>query len=297
MTLVTSLELIRGGVTLDISDEVSYIHERNDGFGMTPLHRLNERGPLQDGVTDLGYRLDPRTINLVIPTIGDTWSDRYTRRQELLRILAPGNDVVKVKFTDPAGSVYQIDGYCIAGPLFGSQDMWGNDFKAAFTLYCPDPTWYDPDAQSVIYQLGGGGDTMLVPTVIPMTIGGSTIDVSQTITYTGTYKSYPVIRITGPITDCVITNNVTGYKLDFTGVTIGAGAWYEIDCRYGHKTVENNSGVNKIADLTNDSDLSEFAVVNDDPLSSFDNSISVSGSSITAATKVTIVYYNRFIGV
>jgi hypothetical protein len=55
--------------------------------------------------------------------------------------------------------------------------------------------------------------------------------------------------------------------------------------------------VNKIADLTNDSDLSEFAIINDAPLSSYDNSISVSGSSITEATKVTIIYYNRFIGV
>lgn len=297
MTLVTSLSIIRGGTTLDISDEVSYIHEQNDGFGMAPLHRLTERGPLQDGATDQGYRLDPRTVNLVIPILGDSWSDRYTKRQTLLRMLVPGDDVVKVRFVDPDSNTYQLDGHVVAGPMFGSPDRLGQDFKAAFTIYCPDPTWYDPTAYALNFQLGGGGDMMEVPTVIPMTVGGSTIDASQSIDYTGTYKSYPTIRITGPITDCVITNNATGDKLDFTGTTIGAGAYYDIDLRYGYKTVTNNSGTNKIAELTSDSDLSTFAIIANPPSTSYNNSISVSGSAITAATNVVVTYYRRFIGV
>lgn len=293
----TKLELIRSGVTLDISDEASYIHEENEGFGMPPLHRLTERGPLQDGVSDRGYRLDPRVVNLVITTIGATWSERYTRRAELLRMLMPGNDVVKLRFTDPDGAAYALDCYVISGPLFSSRDMLGNEFKAAFGLYAPDPTLYDETAMALSFGLGGGSHTMLVPTVIPMTVGGSSIDMTQVLNYTGSYRSYPVIRITGPITNCVITNNSTGDKLDFTGVTIGAGAYYEIDCRYGYKTVESNAGVNKIGDLTDDSDLSTFAIEAGVAVATLANSINVAGTSITQATKVDIIVYRRFIGV
>ena len=33
-------------------------------WGMAPLHRITQRGPFQNGDTDVDFRLDPRIINL-----------------------------------------------------------------------------------------------------------------------------------------------------------------------------------------------------------------------------------------
>lgn len=293
----TKLELIRGGNVLDISDEISYVHEENDGFGMAPLHRLTERGPMQDGVTDRGYRLDPRIVTLVIPIIGASWEDRYTRRQEILRFLRPGDTPVILRFTDPSGNIYQLDGHLQSGPLFGTKDMWGNQFKAVMRLVCPDPTWYG-DSISVVFELGGGSDSgMRVPTTIPHTIGASVIDSTIGIDYDGTYRSYPIIRIVGPIDDCIITNETTGDKLDFSGVSIAPGDWYLIDCRYGYKTIVDSNGANKVTDLTTDSDLATFSIEIDEGQEITPNAIRVSGNSISTATKVYITVYKRYIGV
>jgi hypothetical protein len=47
-------------------------------------------------------------------------------------------------------------------------------------------------------------------------------------------------------------------KLDFAGTTIAAGDWYEIDLRYGVKTIKDSNGVNKISALSANSNLATF---------------------------------------
>ena len=130
-----------------------------------------------------------------------------------------------------------------------------------------------------------------IPLLIPWFIGASTLSEERTIAYPGTFRSYPIVRIIGPITDAKLVNNRTGDELFLSGVTIGAGHWYEIDCRYGYKTVVDDVGANKIADLTDASDMATFCLLPGD------NSLTVSGSGATGATQVYLRYYERFISV
>jgi hypothetical protein len=165
-------------------------------------------------------------------------------------------------------------------------------------LKADDPTMYDPDGESVTFALGGGGGAWEFPWVIPWEVGASTIDLSQNLVYAGDVASLPsIIRITGPITDAIITNNSTGEKLDFDGTTIAGGDYYDIDLRYGYKTVVDNDGVNKITDLTADSDLSTWHIAAEDEVPDGINSIRVQGTAITESTKVEINYYNRYNGI
>lgn len=131
---------------------------------------------------------------------------------------------------------------------------------------------------------------------VPAAIDGTSISASKTITYTGSFSEYPVITITGPITDPVLTNVSTGDVLDFTGITISAGNSYTIDCRFGYKTVKNSAGTNKIADLTSDSDLATFHLGADPEVSGGANALTLSGTSTDANTQVTVAYYNRYVG-
>ncbi len=119
---------------------------------------------------------------------------------------------------------------------------------------------------------------------------------SKTITYLGSFLTYPIITITGPITDPVLTNVSTGEDLDFTGITIAGGDTYTIDCRFGYKTVKNAAGTNKIADLTAASDLATFHLGADPEVSGGANAFTLTGTSTDANTTVTVTYNERFVG-
>lgn len=291
--MTTTLEIIRGATTLDISDEISFIHEANDGFGMPPLHRLTERGPLQHGITDRGYRLDPRVIQLVIPLLAD-WDDHFTRRAELLDVLNPVYDqALTLRFTLPDGSIRQIGCHASGGPVYATADQiaGGSNMRAGFTLICPDPAWVDPTPRAVTFGQTGGGTAWEIPWPIPWTLGGSTLGDTYSLDYPGTWLAYPRIRITGPVTNPVITNLTTGDKLDFTGYSIATGHYYEIDLRYGYKTVLLDGITNKISELSSDSDLATWAIIPGP------NSIQAAGSSIDGNSRIDISYQDTYIGV
>ena len=168
----------------------------------------------------------------------------------------------------------------------------------AVGIRCADPTFYDPSIMSQDFGLGGGANSFDVPMPVPHDVGDSSLDETVAITYTGNWQSYPEIRITGPITDPIVTNQSTSDVLDFTGISISAGKYYDIDCRYGNKTVIDDAGVNKIADLTTASDLATFHIAPDSlAVPGGTNSIRVQGSGVTTATSVNLKYYVRYLGI
>lgn len=138
---------------------------------------------------------------------------------------------------------------------------------------------------------------MPVPLIVPMTVGSSSVNAVVAHPYTGTWRAFPLIRITGPITDPVITNTTTGKKLSLVGFTITAGNWIEIDTRYEAKTVIDQVGANQISKLTSDSDLAGWALEADPEAPDGINNLTVVGSAANAATKVDITYFRRFIGI
>ena len=286
-----TIEIVRGSDTLDLSDLTHYAVLETDGFGMAPLHRITERGPLQHGVSDRGYRLDPRLIQMVINLRATDWAGQYSRRQELLDFLSP-TDVISLRHTQPDGTVRQIDCYCTDGPLFATKDRLGHQFqRAAVRLHCPDPAWYDPDRQSVYIAGSAGGTGFAFPMAVPWTLGGSSVDATLALDYTGTWIEYPEIVILGAIADPKIEHLDTGDVLDFDGLTLAAGDYYTIDLRYGYKTVTNQAGVNKISDLTAESDLATWA------LNPGINNLRFSGATADENSAIILRYYLRYLGV
>lgn len=288
---------IVNGTTYSLDDKTNFYVLGHTGTGMMPVRRLEERGPLQNGVTDRGFRLDERTIILSMGISGSDLSDFYSKRTSLLTIMKPRNTAGILRFT-LGSTIRQIDAHYV-GDALGFDDsarqyLWQ---RVGIALKCPDPRWYDPTVHAVTFNLGGGSDAFTVPYEVPYKMGASTIDLDKTITYVGSVRSYPTIRITGPITNPVITHNGTGYKLDFTGTTIAAGDWYEIDLGYGENTIKDKSGASVLDNLSDDSDLVEFAILPAPDLAGGVNSINVSGSSINESTKIDVNYYDMYIGI
>jgi hypothetical protein len=282
------VEAVLGGLVKELTNSDLYLAE-HDGLGPLPINRIERGGPLQHGATDLGWQGLVRRFMLAFDSSGSP-SERYDERKRLARLFAPDNDLA-LRFTLPNGNERQVDCKRVESPLPASGEGYSGRFVYRFRA--GDPTFYDPTLQVVEFALGGSGDTLEVPLEVAMVVGTSTLDATQSIDYSGDFESFPVlIRITGPITDCVITNEETDKVLDFTGVTIASGDYYDIDLRYSYKTVEDSSGTNKADDLTDDSDLAEWSLVPSvKGEATRANSIRVTGSAVDADTEVEIQYY------
>lgn len=290
-----TIKLVRGSAAIDLTDLVLHHVMEFDGFGMPPLRRLSERGPLQDGDTDIGFRLDPRIIRMQVHLYGLTNQGLHERREALLNALRPGasSDPIKLRYTYPGGLTRQIDVHASGGMTFNGANRLRANMPEVIELRAADPTWYDPNGASVQFAQTGGGTAMPMPVLFPLTFGASSLDVTQLVNLAGdnAWVTYPIIYATGPVTNLVLTNTTTGKKLDFTGSTIGTGVTYTIDTRYGRKTVIDSSAVNRISQLTADSDIAGWA------LQPGNNSLRATGTSVNNATSIVIQYNQRFIGV
>lgn len=284
---------IFAGSEKDINDRDAYYLKRYDGFGVPPLHRLSDRGPLQHGDTDRGYRLDPRMVILFIGVKGSTVDDFHLNKRELERVFMPRNAHGILKAVS-AGETRYLDCHVVAwqeGQRSGTYQEFGVGLKGN------NPLWYDPVLRVMNFNVGGGGDRMEVPTVIPMTVGTSVLDMSTSITYSGTARTFPVILIEGPITNPIVTHVEKGWKLDFTGIVLGAGESIEVDTRYEAKTIVDELGNVQMSWLSDDSDLAEFAILNAPDVPAGVNTIHVEGTGVDAGTNISVSYYRKYIAV
>lgn len=117
---------------------------------------------------------------------------------------------------------------------------------------------------------------------------------SVEIVYDGDYDSYPVITLNGPLADPVITNTITGDRLDFTGGTIGSTDIWTIDLRYGRKSVLSGTA-SIVSYLSDDSDLATFRLLPDPVATGGTNTITVSFTSNGTASAISLAYVNRYL--
>lgn len=280
-------------------DDGAYCHFIGfDGLGSPDVTRFYTRGAMQHGSTDTGFRLGERTFSLVLEIMGETRNDLFTKRANLIHLLRATPSRVPLIFRFSLAEDRYLDAFFVGEGKMGWQDKSGFTQRANFVFYAPNPLFYDMNPGSQTVNLGGGGGSFTVPTPVPTSVGASTADVSRSIQYNGTWESHPHrIRIYGPIANCIVTNNSTGEKLDFSGVTIASGGFYDIDTRYGFQSVVDNSGVNKVGDLTDDSDLATFHLGADPEVPGGLNSIKVTGSSINDLSRVELYWNNYFLGI
>ncbi|MBK9711566.1 MAG: phage tail family protein [Kouleothrix sp.] len=265
------------------------------GLGMPQLRRLAERGPSQHGASDRGFRLAPRTIDLVFGVAATTYSDLWDARQALLAMLTPTDDALALRWDLDNGQSRQIDVYFADGATMEGKDRRGYLQRVAVQFAAPDPTFYDPTPVAVTFGASGASSGMAVPLLIPWKFGASSITQARAIAYAGSWRSQPIITISGPIASPVITNQVDGAKLDFTGTTLTAGQTMTVDTRYGLKTVIDQAGANKISALATGSNLA-FALLAHPQAPGGTNTIQVNGTGIGSATEVYMTFYTRYIG-
>ncbi len=296
MTL--SFSILRDGVQHDLSDGATYLLTGLAGLGMPPLTRLTERGPLQHGESDLGFRLRGRRVQMVLMVKAGTPDEWLSRRQEIVSLFRPGDEPAALRVATDSFT-RQLDCHFSGGlDMPPSKDFATRWIPLDLELYAPDPTWYDPVGVALVFPLGGGGAGTPVPLTVPFTVGTSSANLSQQVVYGGTWDAQPIITLRGPMTGVTITNTTAGAKLDLSALSIASGEDYVIDCRYGYKTIKRASdGANGIQYLSLDSDLATFAIGAAPNVPGGINSLQVVAGGITAVSMVYVQFHTRFVGI
>lgn len=253
-----------------------------DGAGMAEVRRISQRLPLQNGVTDKGYRLEPRKMTLALFLSRDTELDADLMRDKLAYIFGPTITALQLKATRLDGTVRAIDCFVDGQMDFPQSDRIGASQKILVPLYAPDPTWYDPTRQSQTVNLSSGTGIVSVPAA------GLTAD------------EWPVFEVTGPITNLRIQHSPVADLLDIVG-TIPSGETWEFDLRPTYKTLKRMSdGANRLNFLATGTVryYSTLRMLGEKLTKSYNqtaNAFTVTGTSTTGASQVVMRYYKRYL--
>lgn len=308
-----ALTAVVAGQSYDLNDGQE-IRLLDYDLGMAEIRRLSQRAAAQIGDTDVGYRWEPRYLDLVWGIVGSSLSDYRDIRERLQTVFLPRTYATQLIFAfgDRTRALdVHLDGELLWSDRVEVAERVSGIFKAS------DPRLYDPAVHAVTFSfdsISGGGDGMPVPLAIPWEVGADVLDLVIDVTYAGASKmaapEYPVIRIAGPIEDPVITNETTGEVIDLSGegglVLSDSSEWVDVDLASppgDAKTITDQDGNSAEQYLTTDSDLATFHLAPAGELLSSGiyatgvNSIRVTGDNVTQLTVVTLRYYDRYYGV
>lgn len=277
-----------GGLTMYLTGSV--------GWGIPEITRITQRGPFQNGDSDIDYRINPRIINLPIVIPCSSYAEYADARVYLNRLFSPGNDTATLRqYVDE--SPYLLDQSIDVKISGATMDSTPNDFnvRAIIQLRADDPTWYGSNEEVLQLTQLQFGDPTPYPKPYPVPYGSYSVNNIVTITYNGDVVSYPILQCIGPLTTLVIADG-SGRVISFTDTIPALNTW-TVDLRYGRKTVTDQNGVNKFGSLSISSDIVNFGLYPDPVFASGIQNFSVSATATTNDSMVIMYFNNRFIGV
>lgn len=289
-----------GGREISFSEASRYLLVAETGFGLPPVERTEEAGPFQHGTSLIDYRVQPRTIDLVFLAKACNAQEHFANRDDLMRIFRPSNTPITLKYSYPESERHIQAVY--SGGLdfdFNKLSDLSPTMKYVVRLICSDPFWYDPISRGLLWEnlVDSSVETdWVLPFDFPLTLGGSAFSRRKSLTYSGTWQTFPTITIIGPYTNFMIENLSTGEKIGMT-YEISAGETVTFSLQYGYKTVTNNSGTDLSGTVTDDSNLTTFHIATDDEVSDGLNEFELSGTGVSAASRVSLDYYTRYLGI
>lgn len=251
--------------------------EEIDGLGTPPVRRDYRRGPGQHGATERLAHLEPRVITMRLG-LGSYWAtSSWTKRYSIAKFLSDLDNDLYLDCARLAGNTYRLKvryyGHMPA-PMSPSQIV----DRMVLQLIADEPAFYINTQHTETYDYSGGWAWDHTPLV-----------------YGGTWREDPIIEITGPCTDCILTNTTIDRKISFLNHTIANGEVVTVNLAYDQKSV-SSTGSTDMGDLWSTSDLLDFHLAAYTEADNSENTFTVGWSGTnTATSKVVIKYYKRFL--
>lgn len=295
---VHKLETFDGKVLIfPTDDELRFL--AYGSYGAPSTNFITRRGYRQDGVTEIDYTLDTRPLTIRLFRLHcEDRQEYWDQRAELLNFLRPNrNGPMTLTLIEPGGEQRSIIIRANPGllmPISISDNSWNIEEDVEFIAF--NPIWFDP-ATPAIQMTAAQTVDLVFPITFPIMFGPSGYALATgVINYTGTWKSYPVITITGPYTTAYFTNLQTNVSIGLT-VAIGAGAQRIIDLTPGSQSITDASGNNRFSDLAPFSDLINFNLRPDPEVANGQQEILASLFGGTSDSAVLFDYENRYFGI
>lgn len=149
---MATVAAIVGSTTVTLSDRSPFFLRHAKGMSRSLVRPVTAQGPAQHGDTDMGYRMQPREMELVIGFYAATDALLDAHRDTLRSIFRPLSATpIKLRYTRDDGGIRQLD--CnLVGKLdikFVKEHRPGHYHEATVRLRAPDPAYYNPTAGSV----------------------------------------------------------------------------------------------------------------------------------------------------
>ncbi len=290
------------GLIYDFDNQTDRFLISSSGFGLPPVQNFTQNMPYLHGSKFLGYKLQPRSVKITHQSeAAESGKAGYWALRALIldtmRYNRGGNGTLRKIYDDGTIrdlAVYVSSGLTLdEGKPISAGCKWHIRDAVEFIAY--DPIFFNPTNQAITFTPSVNTD-LVFPITFPITFGEGTITDSYELTYTGSWLTYPVMTIRGPIDGPIITNETINESiaLDYT---VADGEEVVIDLSHGAKTVVNTSDVNLIGTVTPDSDLGTFRIDCDPAVPGGVNNFAVSGGGTNANTRIKIEYYIRYIGI
>lgn len=215
---------------------------------------------------------------------GDTFSDFVTQRDNFVgvwgKIISDGAKYLKIN----RGNSKNIQLLIKAVKITGSVDaMSPVSCKILVTMETEYPFVVGQTlTQQEVMLFNGGGFS--VPFEIPFSMAGGGED-EVTITNNGNAYAYPTLRIYGPLTNPVVTNETTGDVLSIA-TTIADGNYLEIDTFY--RTALLYAGA---------INYRQYVSGNFVKLAVGENTVRLTGSADGANTKLVVEFRDHFLNI
>lgn len=251
----------------------------DQGFGLAPLRRITTRGPLQNGDSDIDFRLDPRILQIPLMIKNESSSPKfnsYDIRERLLSIFRPQDaGLLNVSTSNGTLTKFRSLNVRVLGGMSFDVDPVDYHVRTVVQLRAEYPVWFDDGSYSLSWNSAAMGTTKIAANV-------------------GNFFSFPYdFFVTGPITNFTIANQTTNQSINVPG-TISGGTTYYFDLRYGYKTVytgPNQTGTNVISAVSASSNLTTWSIA------AGNNTILVSGSGTGVGTNVSLQWQNQYTGI
>lgn len=270
-------------------------------LGAPPTQFITRRGYKQNGSTEVDFLLEPRSISVEI--FRSKACDRQTywdNRLALHEFLRPNrNGPITFTIRTPNGDLRSIIVRADPGMTFPSVEQTNNNWALdqQFDFIAFNPVFFN-DSQTVTALAASVQTQLIFPITFPISFGTSDLYLTTgNIAYAGTWKSYPIITLTGPYTRAVITNQQTGAVI-FMSVAIATGEQRIIDLTPGEQSIVDQNGDNKFSDLGAGSNLIGFALFPDPEVAGGIQEITVQlVDGVNGTSGASLSYYERFFGI
>lgn len=273
------------------------------GYGAPPTRFVTQRLFEQAGAIERDYRLDTRAVILeLVQGPPDSRAKYWDNRAALHDLLRPNRGgPLTLTLRLPDGSKRTLAVRADPGLQFPPEGDNSWLVRETLTLLAHDPLWTDP-AASAYNALASTDDQLTFPTHFRsadrlVRFGNDNLIISTgPIVYTGTWRTYPIVTLTGPYSSARLQNLVTGATILLVK-TVNTLEQRVIDLTPGALTVTDAAGTNRFGDVDPGSNFVDFAILPDPESLLGNNELQVTLIDGGATSAIAISFNARYFGV